>query len=503
MKTVWVLGDQLNRRLGALAAAEPASTRVLLVESEAKLTSKRFHRQRLHLVLTAMRRFGRELDQAGFEVDHRRSASLASGLAEHRATYGPTEVVATEPSSWASRHLLELLDVGLVRSDQFLCHYDEFAGWAGEQRGRLTMESFYRWRRRATGYLMDGDEPAGGTWNLDALNREPPPRGLKERQAAILWPSPPRSRLDDLDREVLATLPATSFGADPDGTWPTSRRAALARLRHAIDVALPRFGPHEDAITEHSWHLAHTLLSPALNLGLLLPGEVLDAAEVAYRSGAVPLASVEGFVRQILGWREYIWGLYWLRMPGFATENALGNDQPLPAAFVADAGTTHMRCLAHALAGVEQRGWVHHIQRLMVIANLTMLAGVEPTEVVEWMWASFVDGQEWVMVPNVVGMGMYADGGKTATKPYAAGGAYLNRMSDHCRSCRYDPSARTGDRACPYTTLYWDFLARNRRTLERNPRVARQVRGLDRLADLPAVRARALEVRVGLAAGTV
>ena len=503
MRTVWVLGDQLNRRIGALADAEPGSVRVLLVESEAKLSSKRFHRQRLHLVLTAMRRFAAELEQAGFDVDLRRSSTLAQGLAEHRARYAPSEVVATEPSSLASRHLLASLDVELVRTNQFLCHADEFAAWAGEQRGRLTMESFYRWRRRATGYLMDGGEPAGGTWNLDAENREPPPRGLTDRQAAVLWPPPPRSRLDEVDREVLASLPPTAFGADPDGTWPTSRRAALARLRHAIDVALPRFGPHEDAITERSWHLAHSLLSPALNLGLLLPDEVLDAAEAAYRSGAVPLASAEGFIRQILGWREYVWGLYWLWMPGFAAENALGNDQPLPAAFTAGAAATEMRCLSHALAGVEEHGWVHHIQRLMVIANLTMLVGVEPDEVVQWMWASFVDGQEWVMVPNVIGMGMHADGGKMATKPYAGGGAYINRMSDHCRRCRYDPTARTGDDACPYTTLYWDFLDRHRDRFERNPRMVRSVRGLDRLTDLPALRARAKVVRAGLAAGTI
>lgn len=198
-----------------------------------------------------------------------------------------------------------------------------------------------------------------------------------------------------------------------------------------------------------------------------------------------------------------MWGLYWLWMPGFATENAFGNDQPLPAAFHAGAEATDMRCLAHALDGIERRGWVHHIQRLMVIANLTMLTGVEPSAVVDWMWASFVDGQEWVMVPNVVGMGMHADGGRMATKPYAAGGAYLNRMSDHCRSCRYDPKARTGDDACPYTTLYWDFLDRHRTRLERNPRMVRQVRNLDRLADLPAVRARARAVRDGLAAGTI
>ena len=499
-RTVWVLGDQLNRRIGALATAEPGVDRVLLVESEAKLASKRFHRQRLHLVLASMRRFAAELEGAGFEVDLRRSPSLVAGLAAHRREHGPGAVVATEPLSIASRQLLLDHDVELVRSNQFLCHYDDFAAWAGDQQGRLTMEAFYRWRRRATGYLMDGDQPAGGRWNLDAENREPPPKLKTDAEAAARWPPRPTSTLDDLDRDVLASLPATAFGAEPDGTWATTRRGALARLRHFVDEVLSSFGPHEDAITERSWHLAHSLLSPYLNLGLLLPGEVLDAAEEAYRDGRVPLASAEGFVRQILGWREYVWGLYWLWMPGFGEANELGARRRLPPAFTGEA-TTDMRCVAHAIGGVEDRGWVHHIQRLMVLANLCLLAGVRPDEVVDWMWASFVDGSEWVMVPNVVGMALHADGGRMATKPYAGGGAYINRMSDHCGRCRYDPKRRTGDDACPFTTLYWDFLDRHRERFGRNHRMAQPVRGLDRLGDLDEVRDRAQVVLRRLSEG--
>jgi deoxyribodipyrimidine photolyase-related protein len=302
-----------------------------------------------------------------------------------------------------------------------------------------------------------------------------------------------RDPLDDLDRAVLADLGGTGWGAPPDGLWPTSREAARRRLDHAIGVVLPRFGPHQDAMLTGSWQMAHTLLSPALNLGWLHPREVCDAIEDAYRAGAVPVASAEGLLRQVLGWREYVWGLYWLWMPGWRDANELGASRPLPPAFTG-AAPTRMACLAEALEGVRARAWVHHIQRLMVLGNLCLLAGVRPAELVEWMWASFVDGAEWVMLPNVVGMALYADGGRMATKPYASGGAYLNRMGDACGRCPYDPRRRTGPDACPYTTLYWDFLARHAGRLAAEPRVAPQVRAAPARPDLPAIRARAAEV---------
>jgi deoxyribodipyrimidine photolyase-related protein len=267
----------------------------------------------------------------------------------------------------------------------------------------------------------------------------------------------------------------------------------LLRLRHVIDDVLPQFGPHEDAMLARNWHLAHSMLSHALNIGLLLPGEVCDAAEAAYRQGRAPLASVEGFLRQIIGWREYVWGLYWRWMPAYRDRNHLGNDRPLPPVFRGEA-TTDMRCLSTTLDGLRKRGWVHHIQRLMVLSNLAMLSGVRPAEMVDWMWASFIDGAEWVMLPNVVGMGMWADGGAMATKPYAAGGAYINRMSDYCGDCRFDPKRRTGDEACPYTTLYWDFIARHEEQFAGNHRMAQPLRGLERLGDLEEVRERAAEV---------
>jgi len=502
VQTVWVLGDQLNRRLGALAEADPKTHRVLIVESIAKITSKRWHRQRAHFVVTSMRRFADELIDAGFDVDHRRAESLVEGHRAHVDEFAPDRVIATEPASWDGLEMLRDLGVDTVRSNQFLCHYDEFAEWAGE-RGNLKMEDFYRWQRRRLGYLMDHDgSPLGGRWNFDDENREPPPR-----DGSNPWPTPQASRLDDIDRAVLTDLEAAVvehggelWGAEPDGTWATSRRAALSRLRHFVDAVLPRFGPHEDAMVERSWHLAHSVLSPYMNIGLLLPGEVCDAVQEAYDDGRVPLNSAEGFIRQVIGWREYVWGVYWRWMPDYRSANVLGADRPLPPVYTG-AASTEMTCVGTCVSTLHDKAYNHHIQRLMVLGNLAMLHGVDPWAMTTWMWSSFIDGAEWVMLPNVIGMSQWADGGRMATKPYAAGGNYIDTMSDYCAGCRYDRKQRVGDDACPFTTLYWDFLARHHDRLTKNPRIARQVRASERLSDLDAVRERAVVVRERLDLG--
>ena len=492
MRTVWVLGDQLNRKIGAMAAADPSTTRILLVESSAMLEGRPFHRQRLHLVIAAMRRFAGELEAAGFGVDLRRAASLSSGLAAHRAEFGAGEVIVTEPNSPRVETLVAGLGVRVVRSDQFLCHRDEFAAWA-DGRSRLRLEDFYRWQRRRLGYLMDGNEPVGGRWNYDHDNRQPPPADGGD------WPAPIRSRLDDLDRAVIADLPPDAPGVDPVGWWATSRRSARARLRHFVEDVLPGFGPHEDAMVAGNWHLAHSLLSPYLNLGLLLPDEVCDLVEEAYRAGRVPLNSAEGMIRQVIGWREFVWGISWL-WPDQADANVFGHERNVPPAWTFDAPST-LRCLSVALDGLQERAWVHHIQRLMVLSNFANLYGIEPTRVRDWMRAWYVDGADWVMGPNVMGMGLWADGGRMATKPYVSGGAYINRMSDYCGDCRYQPGKRTGPEACPFTTLDWDFLDRHRDLLQPNARMARQYHTLDRLTDLDQVRSRAVEVISAIAEG--
>jgi deoxyribodipyrimidine photolyase-related protein len=341
---------------------------------------------------------------------------------------------------------------------------------------------------------MDGDQPVSGVWNHDAENREPPPKN-----AAGRWPSPLIDELDELDHEVIAELRPRCIGDEPTGLWATSREGALRRLRHFVDELLPEFGPHEDAMTTQSWHLAHSLLSPYLNIGLLTPSEVCDEVQRAFDDGRVPIASAEGFIRQVIGWREYVWGLYWEGMPGYGNMNALNADRPLPPLF--STGETSMRCMSTVMSEIREHGWAHHIQRLMLIGNLSLTAGIDPRLLTDWMWANFVDGAEWVMVPNVIGMSQYADGGIMATKPYASGRAYIHKMSDYCKGCRYDRAKRTGDDACPFTTLYWDFMMRHQERFVRNPRVAQQVRAAQKLSDIDAVREHAVIVLRRLDAG--
>ena len=494
--TVWVLGDQLNRHVGPLADRGPGDCRVLLVESKAKVGARRWHRQRLHLVLSAMEHFAAELADEGFEVDLRRAPSLADGVRGHVAEAGidPADVVAMAPMSWDGRALLERLGVQIEPNAQFLCSYEDFASWA-EGRRSLRMEDFYRWQRERLDVLMDPDGPVGGRWNLDHDNREPPPTDGRS------WPEPRRFELDDIDRAVLDRLP-DGWGADPDGTWPVTREQALVRLDEFVTDGLARFGPHEDAMLGDQWKLAHSTLSPALNLGLLHPSEVVEAAEDAWRAGAAPLNSVEGFVRQVMGWREYVWGVYWLWMPDYREANALDAHRPVPPAFTGDAPTA-MACVSSVVGRLHDHSYVHHIERLMVLGNLALTAGVDPWAMTGWMWESFVDGAEWVMLPNVIGMALHADGGRMATKPYASGGAYVSRMSDFCSGCRFDPKRRTDDDACPYTTLYWDFLARNETALSGNNRMARPLAVLGRLGDLDEVRERAAEVLQALDDGTL
>lgn len=505
LPTVWVFGDQLHRGSGALAGREPGECRVLLVVSEAKIASKRWHRQRLHLVLSAMAHFAAELEALGFEVDDRRAGTSARGLRDHLDEFDVASVHAMEPMSWEGRRLLEALrddldvELDIVRNDQFTCHYDDFAEWSAE-RDTFKMEDFYRWQRRRLDVLMedgpDGAEPVGGQWNFDHDNRERPP---KDGRA---WPEITRFELDEIDREVIDGLPDTCWGAPPDGTWPVTREQALIRLDEFVAGGLAPFGPHEDAMLADEWKLAHSVLSSSMNLGLLHPGEVVEAAERAWWAGDAPINSVEGFVRQVIGWREYVWGVFWLWMPDYRDLNELGAMRPVPPSFTGDA-TTEMACVGTAVAHLHDHGYTHHIERLMVFGNLALTAGVDPWAMTEWMWASFVDGAEWVMLPNVIGMALHADGGRMATKPYASGGAYINRMSDSCRGCRFDPKQRTGDDACPFTTLYWDFLARHADRFAGNHRLARQLAAMRQLDDLPAVRERAVHVLAALDAGVL
>ncbi|MEZ5229992.1 MAG: cryptochrome/photolyase family protein [Acidimicrobiales bacterium] len=346
LPTVWILGDQLDPSVGPLGDFAPGACRVLLIESRSKIESKRWHRQRLHVVLSGMAHLAAELTDAGYEVDHRQAADMTTGFREHVDEFAPSRVMAMEPMSWVARPLLARLGVELVPNAQFACHEDDFAGWL-EERGidrdspstALKQEDFYRFQRRRLDLLMDGDHPEGGSWNYDHDNREPPPTDGRA------WPALTRFELDAIDLDVLERFPDNVWGAAPDGTWPVTRAQARQRLTEFIDIGLPVFGPHEDAMLTAEWKLAHSALSSSLNLGLLHPIEVVEAAEAAYRSGRVPIASAEGFIRQVIGWREYVWGLFWAWMPEYGGSNALSADRPVPPAFTGEA-TTEMACVA-------------------------------------------------------------------------------------------------------------------------------------------------------------
>ena len=469
LDTVWVFGDQLNRAIGALAVARPTTHRVLLITAADKIASRPWHPARVALYTRAIEAFASELRDAGFDVDHRHAASMRDGLTAHRAEFSPASVFVTEPNSFTARRLVTELGCEVVESNQFLCHPTVFNEWAGSRKG-FKMEDFYRWQRKRLGYLMDGDAPAGGEWNFDEQNRERPPKEGRDR-----WPV-------------------------PVDIWATTRDEALQRLEFFVTRVLPMFGPHEDAMLADNWHLAHSVLSPYLNLGLLLPAEVCDRVEAEYRAGRVPINSAEGFIRQVIGWREYVWNFYWRHMPDYASLNHLDARMDLPPVFTGDA-PTQMRCVSSILDDVRARGWVHHIPRLMVLGNLALIAGVNPQQFTRWMWDSFVDAAEWVMVPNVIGMSLHADGGKMASKPYAAGGAYVDRMSDYCKDCSFDRTKRVGEDACPFTTLYWDFLLRHADQFVKNPRMSTQVRAAQKLGDAEGVRHRASEIVQSLTNG--
>ncbi|WP_344648471.1 cryptochrome/photolyase family protein [Cryptosporangium japonicum] len=474
MERRWLFADQLGPHF-----LDAPDQPVLLVESKAVFRRRVFHRQKAHLVLSALR----HREAAGDDVRLVRSETYAEALTE--------PVSVCHPTSRAARAFVQRLDTVEMRPPRgFVTAPGDFVAWA-DGRKHLRLEDFYRFARRQHDVLMDGDEPAGGHWNYDAENREPPPRGARTLDV----PPPPPIREDAIDDEVRADLDRWQHdegiefvGNDGPRLFPATRTEALARLRHFVEHRLPAFGPHEDAMLANDPLMAHSLLSAAINLGLLDPREVVDRAEQAYRSGAAPLAGVEGFTRQILGWRDFVWHLYWYFEPRYRTANALDARRALPAWFASlDADAVEARCLSDVLAGVRDRGWVHHIPRLMVLGNYAMQRGWRPGAVADWFHRCFVDGYEWVMTANVIGMSQFADGGRMSTKPYAAGGAYINRMSDYCGGCRYDPKHRTGDDACPYTAGYWSFLARHEDTLEGNHRMRRPLRGLRRLDDLDAL----------------
>jgi deoxyribodipyrimidine photolyase-related protein len=480
----WLFADQLGPhflRPGASGADSDAP--IVLIESRAVLRRHVFHRAKAHLVLSALRHRAAELRD---RVVYIRSDTYRQGL--HWAV-GNKQVTVHHPTSHAALGLVRSLpQVAMLPPRGFLTDFAHFRSWAeGRGRRRLLLEDFYRSVREQHSLLLDEGQPAGGRWNLDADNREPPPRG-----AARLPVEPPWwPQEDEIDEEVRADLDRWErqgevrfLGRDGPRRFPVTRDEALQALSHFLTARLPVFGRWEDAMLSGDPWMAHSMLSVPLNLGLLDPVECVKGAEEAYRAGAAPLNSVEGFVRQIAGWREYVWQLYWYFGEDYRNANNLGHHKSIPGWFAElDADAVQAVCLRNALAQVRDTGWTHHIPRLMLLGNWALQHGWNPREVTDWFHRAFVDGYDWVMVPNVVGMSQHADGGRLATKPYLAGGAYVHRMSDFCGSCPHKPNERIGPTACPVTTGYWSFVADHRPLMGGNPRTARAVAGLDRLSD--------------------
>ncbi len=478
---LWLFGDQLGPHFHS--TPDHGHREVLLIESTRAAQRRRFHRQKLHLVLSGMRHLAEEL---GERATYLRAESYRDALEE----FG-RPVCLFEPTSHAAERFVQrLAEEGVVEdvlpTPMFALGRADFAEWAGN-RHQFRMETFYRDQRRRFEILMNGDEPVDGRWNLDEENREPPPK--KQARLGVdppWWPT--EDAIDEEVRTDLDELDLDTVGKDGRRLFAVTADEAQKALQHFVSYRLQDFGKYEDAVMTEDWTMSHSLLSVPLNLGLLAPLDVVEAAEKVWRDGDASLASVEGFVRQVLGWREYVWHLYWHFGPEYADRNELGAHVPLPSWFTdLDGEKPIAACMSHTLSELRDRGWVHHIPRLMILGNFALQRGYDPKALMEWFATAFVDGFAWVMPVNVIGMSQHADGGLIATKPYASGGAYLNRMTDHCGGCEFNPKKRLGPDACPFTAGYWAFVHRHRDRLAQNHRTARQVSSMNRLSDLEEV----------------
>jgi len=473
---ILILGDQLSLAISSLAKADRTSAIILMAEVAEEAAYVRHHKKKIAFLFSAMRHFALELEQDGWCVDyvrldaHENSGSLAGEVRRGLERHNLSCVIATEPGEW--RLLSEMqgwaerfnCDVEILPDTRFLASYNEFETWAAGRK-QLRMEYFYRDMRKKTGLLMEGDKPVGGKWNFDSDNRKP-------AEDNLFPPEPPRFAPDAITQDVLQLVSerfSDHFG-DLEPFWFAVTRADAERaLDRFIAQCLPSFGDYQDAMLTGQRFLYHGVLSHYINCGLIDPIEACRRAAQAHENGHAPINAVEGFIRQIIGWREFVRGIYWLKMPDYRDANFFAAERALPAFYWS--GATGMHCLSQAIAQTKEEAYAHHIQRLMVTGNFAMLAGVSPHEVHEWYLSVYADAYEWVELPNVIGMSQFADGGLVGSKPYAASGSYINKMSNYCRSCRYDVKKKTGDGACPFNALYWDFLARNQDKLGHNARL--------------------------------
>ena len=479
----FLLGDQLTRSVSALRDLDKKRDTVLMVEVADETTYVPHHPQKIVFILSAMRHFAETLKKDGISVDYvklddpKNTGSFTGELQRAVKRHKSDSVVMTEPGEWRVLQMMqdwrETLPVPLTirEDDRFIASLDEFSAWA-QGRKQLRMEYFYRDMRKKTGFLMEGDDPLGGAWNFDADNRKALPKNHTP-------PKRKRFAPDAVTQDVIALVKKrfdSHYGAVEPFGWAVTRNDALKALDDFIKQGMESFGDYQDAMQAGAPFLYHSLISPYLNVGLLTAEEVCARVDRLARNEKIPLNAAEGFIRQIIGWREYVRGLYWLKMPDYAAANALGAKRALPAFFWT--GETTMNCLHQCIGDTLENAYAHHIQRLMVIGNFSLLAGLDPKEVQDWFLAVYADAFEWVELPNVSGMALFADGGVMASKPYAASGAYIDRMSDYCQGCAYSPKERTGPKACPFNYLYWDFLARNADQLSRNPRMGMPYKNL-------------------------
>ncbi len=481
-RLVLVLGDQLSHGLSALREGDKSRDTVVMAEVVEEATYVRHHPKKIALIIAAMRQFAAALEEDGWTVaytqldDTDNAGSIVGELLRRAEQTGADSVICTEPGEWRLINKLTHAPIKtrILSDDRFLASHAEFESWA-EGRKSLRMEYFYREMRRKTGLLMEGDDPAGGQWNFDHDNRKPAPGDIDPKAPLMFEP-------DDITGDVLALVEARfgdHFGDLRPFWFATTRAQALEAMDHFIAHSLPTFGDYQDAMLTGQPFMFHAILSPYLNMGLLEPLEVCQAAEAAYEKGDAPINAVEGFIRQIIGWREYVRGIYFLEGPEYAARNALKQKRDLPSMYWG--GETHMACMKAAVDQTREHAYAHHIQRLMVTGNFALLAGVDPGQVSDWYLEVYADAYEWVEAPNVVGMSQFADGGVIASKPYVSSGAYINRMSDYCKGCAYKVSQKTGEGACPFNTLYWHFLDRHRERLSGNPRMGNMYATWDRM----------------------
>ncbi len=483
---ILILGDQLSHHLSALEGADKDNDLVVMAEVHSEASYTNHHKKKLVFVFSAMRHFADALEEDGWRVHYQRyhpdnpAQSIEQVIAELAREYQPERVITTECGEWRLHEQISRWHKTLgipveIRPDtRFVCNIDEFARWA-EGRKQLRMEFFYREMRKKTGLLMTSEgQPEGGQWNFDTDNR-------KKWAGKPPAPAPFREEPDAITTEVIELVNeyfSEHFGTTGNFHYAVTAEQAQEALAHFVDFALPCFGDYQDAISDNEDWLFHSILSPYLNTGLLDPMEVCEEAVRAWHAGRAPLNAVEGFVRQIIGWREFVRGIYWLLMPGYARENRLGNSRELPWFYWT--GDTKMRCMHKAIDATARNAYAHHIQRLMVTGNFALLAGVKPEAICDWYLAVYIDAFDWVELPNTLGMVMHADGGYLGSKPYAASGKYIQRMSDHCQNCHYRVQDATGDRACPFNSLYWHFIDRHREDFANNPRMTMMYRNWDK-----------------------